>query len=115
MQAHPAKNSAQNPAPAQPNNIFTVTFHYADGQSDAFHVDLSSTRTGSTPQDASAAIRHLLDRSWWAFQLGDQTVIIRMENVTRVEIVPPALNFQGEGVFGRASRVTALTRGGARR
>jgi hypothetical protein len=93
-------------------SIYTITFHYMDGQAESF--EIHAARRPSTPQDVAQLVRHLLDRPYWTFQMADQTVFVRMANVTRVEVMPPLPQLQGEGVFVNAARVTALVRGSRR-
>jgi hypothetical protein len=86
-----------------------LTFHYRDGNSEAFHVYAPIADDGTT-QTLQLEVRHLLKKDWWIINLPDQTVFINVENVVKVEMKPPAVELRGEDVFDNAERVSALTR-----
>jgi len=53
----------------------------------------------------------LVEQSWLTFHLIDQTVMINMAKVDKVELKPPVPELQGQGIFLNSQRVTALHRG----
>ncbi|MBE9180776.1 hypothetical protein IQ268_19635 [Oculatella sp. LEGE 06141] len=87
-----------------------LTFYYLDGHSESFNVynplDDTAPRAG-----LQLEVRHLLERNWWIVNLPEQTVLINIDNVVKVEMNPPLSDLQGEGIFSNAERVTALNRG----
>ncbi|OLP17629.1 hypothetical protein BST81_15000 [Leptolyngbya sp. 'hensonii'] len=87
---------------------FQITFHYLNGQSEAFTVTLESDST--TVQDLRQDIKRFLAQDWWTLKTLDDTVIIKASNVLKIEIKPPIETLHGDGVFHNAERVTALTR-----
>jgi hypothetical protein len=86
-----------------------LTFHYLNGQSEAFMVP--DVLEDENRHDARIEIRHILQKDWWIINLAEQTVMINIANVTRVEVKPSLSQLQGEGIFSNAERVTALNRG----
>lgn len=87
-----------------------LTFHYLNGHSESFNI-ISEPQTEDTQQDFRLEMRHLLQKDWWILNLPEQTVMINVANVVKVEVKPPMTQLQGEGVFSNAERVTALNRG----
>lgn len=87
-----------------------ITFYYLDGRSESFNI-YSLLEGTATRQGLQLEIRHLLERDWWIVNLPEQTVLINIDNVVKVEMKPPLTELQGEGVFSNAERVTALNRG----
>ncbi len=53
----------------------------------------------------------LLHQAWLTFHLIDQTVMVNMAKVDKVELKPPVPELQGQGIFLNSQRVTALHRG----
>lgn len=93
---------SQSASPAQ------LTFHYLNGQTESFNIyDLTEDET---QQDIQLEIKHLLQKEWWILHLPEQTVMINVANVTKVEVKPALEYVKGEGVFAQAERVTALNR-----
>ena len=85
-----------------------LTFYYLNGQSESFNI--FEPLEDLTAQGLQLEVRHLLQRDWWILNLPEQTVMINIANVTKVEVKPTISQLQGEGVFTNAERVTALNR-----
>ena len=84
------------------------TEYYDNGHDETFSIPIAST-------ELAPLLSQLLNQSWLSFQLADQTVVINMSKVEKVEFKPPILELAGEGVFLNSQRVTALHRGAAGR
>jgi len=91
-------------------SFIQITFYYLNGQSESFTVP-HTPENDETHQDARMEFRHLLQKDWWVMQLDDQTVMINMANVAKVEVRPSLGQQRGEGIFLNAERITALNRG----
>lgn len=85
-----------------------LTFYYTNGQSESFNISVNPEE--ETPQDFRLEIRHFLQKDWWILNLPEQTVMINVANVVKLEIKPVIQQIQGQGVFTNAERVTALNR-----
>jgi hypothetical protein len=85
-----------------------ITFHYLNGQTESFN--LLEAIEDQTQQGLQLEVRHLLQRDWWILNLPEQTVMINIANVTKVEVKPTLTQLQGEGIFSDVERVTALNR-----
>lgn len=81
-----------------------VTFHYVSGASESFAIPI-------TPQAFQQQLQGLLSQAWLTLHLFDRTVLICTAQVMKVEVKPPIVEIQGQGVFADAQRVTALTHG----
>lgn len=89
---------------AQSQGSSQITFYYDYGHSESFNVQVpAATLTAQLPQ--------ILSQPWLTFHLIDQTVIVAMAKVIKVEIKPPISGYQGEGVFPNSERITSLQRG----
>lgn len=89
----------------QAENSFTeVTFYYVSGASESFDIPI-------TPDAFQQQLQSLLNQPWLTLHLFDRTVLICIAQVMKVEVKPPIVEIQGEGVFADAQRVTALTHG----
>jgi hypothetical protein len=86
-----------------------LTFYYRDGNNESFNV-YAPIESDGTNQTVQLEVRHLLKKDWWIINLPEQTVFINLENVVKVEMVPPVEQLHGDDVFSNAERVTALTR-----
>lgn len=92
---------------SQASSMTQLTFHYLNGQTESF---LVPQLEDETRQDIGLEVRHILQKDWWILNLPEQTVMVNVANVTKVEVYPPITQVQGEGVFSNAERVTALNR-----
>ncbi|HEY9893187.1 MAG TPA: hypothetical protein V6D37_15540 [Candidatus Sericytochromatia bacterium] len=81
-----------------------VTFYYVNGETEAFDISI-------TPEAFGQEIQGLLSQPWLTMHLFDRTVLISTAQIMKVEVKPPVLQLQGNGVFPEAQRVTALTHG----
>ncbi len=86
------------------DSFIEVTFHYISGESESFDIPV-------TPEAFQQELQGLLDRPWLTLHLFDRTVLICTARVMKVEVKPPILGIQGQGVFPDVQRVTALTHG----
>ncbi|NJO77072.1 MAG: hypothetical protein HC827_00155 [Cyanobacteria bacterium RM1_2_2] len=86
-----------------------LTFHYLNGQTESFVVP--DALEDETHHDLRIEVRHILQKDWWLLNLPEQTVMINIANVIKVEVRPALDQLQGEGIFSNAERVTALNRG----
>ena len=84
-----------------------ITFHYINGQTESFDIH-ELAEEAETQQQLRQEVRRFLERTWWIFNLPEQTVIVNMKNVLKVELKPPMPELHGEGVFPDAERMTAL-------
>ncbi|WP_026793535.1 MULTISPECIES: hypothetical protein [Planktothrix] len=91
---------------AQLNNTTTtqITFYYDNGQEESFSVPIP-------PVELVQQLPELLHQAWLTFHLIDQTVMVNMAKVDKVELKPPVPELQGQGIFLNSQRVTALHRG----
>ncbi|MBD3882777.1 hypothetical protein IFO70_13475 [Phormidium tenue FACHB-886] len=85
-----------------------LTFYYLNGQSESFNI--YGLSEDETQQDFRLEVKHLLQKEWWILNLPEQTVMINVANVTKVEVKPVMQQLKGEGVFPVAERITALNR-----
>jgi hypothetical protein len=91
--------------PMQSQDGFTeVTFYYVSGSTESYEIPVS-------PEAFQQQLQTVLNQPWLTLHLFDRTVLICTAQVTKVEVKPPILAIQGEGVFPDAQRVTALTHG----
>jgi len=81
-----------------------VTFHYQNGETESFDLPI-------TPEAFQLQLQGLLNQPWLVLHLFDSTVVIRTAQVMKVEVKPPMLEIQGDGVFTDVQRVTPLTHG----
>ncbi|CAC5340882.1 MULTISPECIES: hypothetical protein [Planktothrix] len=91
---------------AQLNNTTTtqITFYYDNGHEESFSVPIP-------PVELVQQLPELLHQAWLTFHLIDQTVMVNMAKVDKVELKPPVPELQGQGIFLNSQRVTALHRG----
>lgn len=85
------------------DDVTEVTFYYDNGQSDAFTIPVA-------PEEFREQLQLLLERPWLTFHLFDQTVVVCMARVVKVEVKPPMAEIVGIGVFHNSQRVTAMSR-----
>jgi hypothetical protein len=94
----------------QEQAVYTqLTFYYLNGQTESFMVP--DALEDETRQDMRLEVRHILQKEWWILNLPEQTVMVNIANVVKVEVKPSLTQLQGEGIFSNAERVTALNRG----
>lgn len=93
----------------QENTYTQFTFYYLNGQSESFNV-FEQPEDDNTVQGLQLEMRRLLDKDWWILNLPEQTVMINVDNVVKVEVKPVITQLHGEGIFNNAERVTALNR-----
>lgn len=94
---------------SQVDHYTQLTFHYLNGHTESFVVP--DALEDETRQDLRIEVRHILQKDWWILNLLEQTVMINISNVVKVEVKPSLTQLQGEGIFSNAERVTALNRG----
>ncbi|QYO64083.1 hypothetical protein [Leptolyngbya sp. 7M] len=85
-----------------------LTFYYLNGQTESFMIP--AALEDETRQDMRIEVRHILQKDWWILNLDEQTVMVNIANVVKVEVKPSLTQLQGEGIFSNAERVTALNR-----
>jgi len=90
-------------------NLIQLTFHYVNGQTESFNLCYPENES-ATEQELQPEILRLLDKPWWILHLPEQTICVQLANVLKVEVKPSIPEFQGEGVFCDARRVTSLSR-----
>ena len=98
-------------ASANPDS-YILTFHYSNSTNEVFQI--SAAEFPPNIQDMGQWLRYLMDCPYWVFQTGEQTTVVRMEHVVKVDVMPPLPTVQGPDTFSQAMRVTALTRGSRR-
>jgi hypothetical protein len=85
-----------------------LTFYYLNGQTESFIIP--DALDDETRHDLRIEVRHILQKDWWLLNLEEQTVMVNIANVVKVEVKPALTQLQGEGIFSNAERVTALNR-----
>ncbi|MGC9527644.1 MAG: hypothetical protein ACP5D7_19090 [Limnospira sp.] len=81
-----------------------ISFYYENGQLETFALPISTT-------DLAQKLPQLLSQPWLTLHLIDQTVVICMTKVTKVEVKPPLPQLQGQASLANCQRITALQRG----
>jgi hypothetical protein len=94
---------------SQSDSYTQITFHYINGQTESFMVP-DPIDDDETRHDARIEVRHILQKDWWIVNLEEQSVLINIANVIKVEVKPAFSQLQGEGIFSNAQRVSALSR-----
>ena len=89
--------------------LIQITFHYINGQTESFNVLVQEDST-LTHQELQQRILKYIEKPWCIFQLPEQTVCVKTDNVLKVEVKPAMRELHGEGVFSDARRVTTLSR-----
>lgn len=92
----------------QEGSYTQFTFYYLNGHSESFNV--FEHQEDQTVQGLQLEMRRFLERDWWILNLSEQTVMINVANVVKVEVKPVMTQLHGEGVFNNAERITALNR-----
>lgn len=93
-----------------PTDAYTqLTFHYLNGQTESFIVPVPAE--DDNQHDMRIEVRHILQKDWWILNLEEQSVMVNIANVVKVEVKPSLVELRGEGIFANAERVTALNRG----
>ncbi|MBF2051200.1 MAG: hypothetical protein EDM05_025205 [Leptolyngbya sp. IPPAS B-1204] len=85
-----------------------LTFYYLNGQTESFMIP--AALEDETRHDMRIEVRHILQKDWWILNLDEQTVMVNIANVVKVEVKPSLTQLQGEGIFSNAERITALNR-----
>lgn len=93
---------------AETNETTQLTFFYLNGQTETFL--FPGMFEDETSQDLKIEVRHILQKDWWVLHLPEQTVLVNIANVVKVEVKPSFPQFRGEGIFDQVERVTALNR-----
>jgi hypothetical protein len=93
---------------SQDGTYTQITFHYLNGQSESFNI--FEQIEDETAQGMQLEVRRLLEKEWWILNLPEQTVMINIANVAKVEVKPTLSRLHGEGIFEQAERITALNR-----
>ncbi|AMW30932.1 hypothetical protein [Arthrospira platensis] len=83
-----------------------ISFYYESGQVETFSMPISAT-------ELAQKLPQLLSQRWVTLHLIDQTVLVCMAKVTKVEVKPPLPQIRDQATFANAQRVTALQRGAA--
>ena len=94
----------------QEGSYTQFTFYYINGQSESFNV-FEQHEEDQTTQGLQLEMRRFLEKDWWIMNLPEQTIMINVDNVVKVEVKPVMTQLHGEGIFTNAERVTALNRG----
>ncbi|GAB4233464.1 MAG: hypothetical protein Kow00121_61440 [Elainellaceae cyanobacterium] len=92
----------------QEGSYSQLTFYYLNGQSESFNI--FEPMEDDTVQGLNLELKRFLEKDWWILNLPEQTVMINVDNVVKVEVKPVMQQLHGEGVFNNAERVTALNR-----
>lgn len=87
-----------------PTTTTQITFYYDNGHEEAFSLPMPA-------EEFSQQLSQLFTQLWVTFHLADQTVMINMTKVEKIEFKPPIAEISGEGVFPNAQRVTTLHKG----
>lgn len=95
------------------DSLIQIIFHYTNGQTESFNILLEEDDI-LTPQEIQQRILKHLEKAWCLLHLPEQTICVNTANLLKVEMKPPMLELQGEGVFTNVRRVTALSRSAQR-
>ena len=93
-----------------PEFVARLTFVYIDGRQESYVIVEAAASLAALQQ----AIRDRLQAPWCVLQLAEETAIINMANVLKVEINPTLEELQDRDLFPSVQRETALTRSYAR-
>ncbi|MGF1513961.1 MAG: hypothetical protein ACFB5Z_09745 [Elainellaceae cyanobacterium] len=85
-----------------------ITVHFLDGRNESYTV-YDPVEEGH--QGFQARVQKMLEQDWWILHLSDQTVMLNLSNVIKIEVRPSVSNLQGEAVLKNVDRATALRRG----
>lgn len=86
------------------NSFTQVTFHYLNGETESFDIPV-------TPETFQEQLQYLYSQGWLTLHLFDRTVLIWAAQIVKIEVKPPLVELQGEGIFADVQRVTPLTHG----
>jgi hypothetical protein len=84
-----------------------VTFYYLNGEVESFRILLSSADFYQQLQKADQV-------NWLGLHLPDQTVVVSLDKVVKIEVEPPCPELEVEGTFPDSDRITALQRAARR-
>lgn len=87
-----------------PTTTTQITFYYDNGHEEAFSLPIPAT-------ELAQQLSELFNQLWITFHLADQTVMINMAKVEKIEFKPPIAEIEGEGVVHNVLRITALHKG----
>ena len=82
-----------------------VTFHYINGHAESFSVPIAA---GEFYNQLSANPKYI------TFHLFDQSVIVCLDKVVKIEVRQSFAEVQGSGIFPNSQRIMALQRGAMR-
>jgi hypothetical protein len=91
------------------DNLIQIIFHYTNNQTESFNILLEEDDILTPPEIQQQILKHL-EKPWCLLHLPEQTICVNTANLLKVEMKPPMLELQGEGVFTNVRRVTALSR-----
>lgn len=97
---------------AEVDRCTEITIHFLDGRNEAYTIyePVAATEAAGAAQFADR-LPAMLQQSWWILHLGDQTVLINLSNVIKIEVKPGLPHLTGEGVLSQVDRATALRQG----
>jgi hypothetical protein len=84
-----------------------VTFYYLNGEVESFRILLSSADFYQQLQKADRV-------NWLGLHLVDQTVVVSLDKVVKIEVEPPCPELEVDGTFPDSDRITALQRASRR-
>jgi len=90
-----------------------ITVHFLDGRNESYALYEPAEHEPAEhgQQDFQSRVQTMLDRGWWILHLSDQTVMLNLSNVIKIEVRPGMSQLQGETVLNHVDRATALLQG----
>ena len=86
-----------------------ITVHFLDGRNESYAI--YDPVTAEQAQQFAQRVPTLLQQPWWILHLEDQTVMLNLSNVIKIEVRPGLSQLQGDGVISPVDRATALRQG----
>ncbi|MGF1515513.1 MAG: hypothetical protein ACFB5Z_17690, partial [Elainellaceae cyanobacterium] len=83
-----------------------LTVHFLDGHNESYTI-YDPTEKGRLAGFQSR-LEAMLEKSWWVLHLPDQTILLNLANVTKIEVRPGIPQIQGDAVLEDVDRMSAL-------
>ncbi|MEO0406122.1 MAG: hypothetical protein AAF289_02100 [Cyanobacteria bacterium P01_A01_bin.135] len=97
---------------AEVDHCTEITVYFLDGRNESYTIyDSVAAPGGGQTQRFAARIPEMLQQPWWILHLAEQTVMLNLSNVIKIEVRPGVPHLQGDSVLGNVDRATALRQG----
>ncbi len=93
---------------ADPDHCTELTVHFLDGHNESYTV-YDATENGRFV-GIQSRLEAMLEKRWWVLHLQDHTVLLNLDNVTKIEVRPGVPQLQGDAVLENVDRMSALRR-----